>query len=115
MNQSFDEIARSRSISDDDLCASCVHLEYRPGGISTCVHSTFEPDWKSQSDEDGYVQTCEAYTEFTQEDKRRLDELFGLTQEEAERSLTPTEEKRYVELVDLLQSKGVEIPFGIEV
>lgn len=111
----IDIIARSRSISDDDLCASCVHLDYRPGETSICVHPTFKPDWVKQSDENGYVQTCEAYTELTKEDEVRLDELYNLTQEEAYRKLTESEEKRYVELVDLLQSKGVAIPFGIEV
>lgn len=43
-----------------------------------------------------------------------LDELFSLTQLEQERKLTWQEEARYVELVDALYEREVEIPFPIE-
>lgn len=47
-----------RSISDDDLCAWCSHLLYRPGELSLCSLSLPEGYWPSRSDEDGYVQSC---------------------------------------------------------
>ena len=48
----------SRSISDDDLCAWCSHLLYRPGELSQCVISIPEGHWPSRCDDDGYVQFC---------------------------------------------------------
>ncbi|MGI1273444.1 hypothetical protein [Enterobacter kobei] len=47
-----------RSISDDDLCAWCSHLLYRPGEHSLCSLSLPEGYWPSRSDEDGYAQSC---------------------------------------------------------
>ncbi len=32
-------VCAGRSISDDDLCASCQHLDYRPGHLSACLLS----------------------------------------------------------------------------
>lgn len=48
----------SRSISDDDLCARCSHLLYRPGELSLCRLSLPEGHWPSRCDEDGYAQSC---------------------------------------------------------
>lgn len=48
----------SRSISDDDLCAWCSHLLYRPGELSLCSLSITEGNWPSHCDEDGYAQSC---------------------------------------------------------
>lgn len=48
----------SRSISDDDLCAWCSHLLYRPGERSLCSLSLPEGHWPSRCDEDGYSQSC---------------------------------------------------------
>ena len=48
----------SRSISDDDLCAWCSHLLYRPGELSLCCLSLPEGHWPSRCDEDGYTQSC---------------------------------------------------------
>ncbi|WP_373224897.1 hypothetical protein [Enterobacter cloacae complex sp. ESBL7] len=47
-----------RSISDDDLCAWCSHLLYRPGELSLCQLSLPEGHWPSRCDEDGYAQSC---------------------------------------------------------
>lgn len=47
-----------RSISDDDLCAWCSHLLYRPGELSLCRLSIPEGHWPSRCDENGYVQSC---------------------------------------------------------
>ncbi len=47
-----------RSISDDDLCARCTHLLYRPGELSLCWLSLAEGHWPSLCDEDGYAQSC---------------------------------------------------------
>jgi len=47
-----------RSISDDDLCAWCSHLLYRPGELSLCSLSIPEGSWPSCCDEDGYAQSC---------------------------------------------------------
>lgn len=48
----------SRSISDDDLCAWCSHLLYRPGELSLCQLSVADGIWPSHCDEDGYAQSC---------------------------------------------------------
>lgn len=48
----------SRSISDDDLCARCSHLLYRPGERCLCSLSTIEGSWPSRCDENGYAQSC---------------------------------------------------------
>lgn len=48
----------SRSISDDDLCAWCSHLLYRPGERSLCCLSLPQGHWPSRCDEDGYAQSC---------------------------------------------------------
>lgn len=48
----------SRSISDDDLCAWCSHLLYRPGERSLCSLSISEGSWPSRFDEGGYAQSC---------------------------------------------------------
>jgi hypothetical protein len=42
-----------RSISDDDLCAWCSHLLYRPGELSLCSLSIPEGRWPSRCDENG--------------------------------------------------------------
>ncbi|HEE0402038.1 TPA: hypothetical protein R6325_003444 [Klebsiella pneumoniae] len=47
-----------RSISDDDLCAWCRHLCYRPGELSLCRLSVSDSIWPSRCDEDGYTQSC---------------------------------------------------------
>ena len=47
-----------RRISDDDLCAWCSHLLYRPGERSLCSLSLPEGHWPSRCDEDGYAQSC---------------------------------------------------------
>lgn len=110
----FNEIVRTRSISDDDLCATCVHLEYHPGGDSVCMHPTFEPYWVKQSDENGYVVTCKEHYRMTPEDQSLLDELYNLTLLEAEEPLSTAQTERYVVIADHLKSKHINIPFGIE-
>ncbi|WP_050863072.1 hypothetical protein [Enterobacter kobei] len=47
-----------RSISDDDLCAWCRHLCYRPGELSLCRLSVADGIWPSRCDADGCVQSC---------------------------------------------------------
>ena len=47
-----------RSISDDDLCAWCRHLFYRPGELSLCQRADADGVWPSQCDVDGYAQSC---------------------------------------------------------
>lgn len=47
----------SRSISDDDLCAWCRNLCYRPGERSLCQLAA-DGVWPSQCDADGYAQSC---------------------------------------------------------
>ncbi|MBH3225714.1 hypothetical protein I5N13_23870 [Serratia marcescens] len=51
-------ICAGRSISDDDLCASCQHLDYRPGHLSACLLCD---DWPSELDENGYSVACSRY------------------------------------------------------
>ena len=55
---SLNEAPGCRSISDDDLCAWCTHLLYRPGELSLCRLSLPEGHWPSRCDEDGYAQSC---------------------------------------------------------
>ena len=47
-----------RSISDDDLCAWCTRLLYRPGEISLCRLSTGNGIWPSACDRNGYAYGC---------------------------------------------------------
>ncbi|EER0450426.1 hypothetical protein GE256_004990 [Escherichia coli] len=42
-----------RSISDDDLCAWCTRLLYRPGELSLCRLSTGNGIWPSVCDRNG--------------------------------------------------------------
>ncbi|KGH30823.1 hypothetical protein [Comamonas testosteroni] len=42
-----------KSISDDDLCASCGHCNYCPGDMSSCSKG-----WPGYQDKDGYVKVC---------------------------------------------------------
>jgi ureidoglycolate hydrolase len=45
-----------------------------------------------------------------------LDELWNLVCKQYEDvSLTEQEEKRYVEIVNILRTENIEIPFGIEI
>lgn len=44
-----------KSISDDDLCATCRNCDYRPGDTSTCYIN-----WPGTADDDGYIIDCEA-------------------------------------------------------
>lgn len=46
--------------------------------------------------------------------EKLLDELYKLTQIEYNRELTDAERKRYIEIVDLLESMNVEIDFAIQ-
>ena len=45
--------ANVKSISDDDLCATCAKCSYQPGAMSGC-----EAGWPGLEDADGYVQQC---------------------------------------------------------
>lgn len=45
-----------KSISDDDLCATCRHCHYLPGEMSSCTQS-----FPGLEDDDGYVQECSAF------------------------------------------------------
>ncbi|EHU5543399.1 hypothetical protein M2772_000689 [Salmonella enterica subsp. enterica serovar Bovismorbificans] len=47
-----------RSVSDDDLCAWCSHLLYRPGELSLCQWVDADGVWPSRCDADGYAQFC---------------------------------------------------------
>lgn len=47
-----------RSISDDDLCAWCTHLFYRPGEHSLCRLADADGIWPSRCNDDGYAQSC---------------------------------------------------------
>lgn len=42
-----------KSISDDDLCATCRNCAYEPGEFSGC-----RLNWPGLEDADGYVQKC---------------------------------------------------------
>lgn len=55
---SLDEVPGCRAISDDDICAWCTHLCYRPGEFSLCRVSLADGIWPSHCDENGYAQSC---------------------------------------------------------
>ncbi len=55
---SLNEVPGCRSISDDDLCAWCTHLLYRPGELSFCQLSLTDSIWPTRCDENGYAQSC---------------------------------------------------------
>ncbi|MDP2449614.1 MAG: hypothetical protein Q8Q74_08095 [Polaromonas sp.] len=42
-----------KSVSDDDLCATCKNCQYVPGEMSEC-----SLNWPGNEDGDGYVQEC---------------------------------------------------------
>ena len=54
-----------RSISDDDLCATCRYCKYVPGGMSSCKQFDSGLDangqWPAVFDPDGYAQNCSFY------------------------------------------------------
>ncbi|AVA38037.1 hypothetical protein C3Z06_30980 (plasmid) [Cupriavidus metallidurans] len=43
-----------RSISDDDLCATCAHCTYRPGELSQC-----SKNWPTEDADE--VENCPAF------------------------------------------------------
>lgn len=45
-----------KSVSDDDLCATCKNCQYVPGELSGCSLS-----WPGSEDGDGYVQECSEF------------------------------------------------------
>lgn len=47
-----------RSISDDDLCAWCAYLCYRPGELSLYRLADVGGVWPCLSDIDGYAHSC---------------------------------------------------------
>lgn len=51
-----------RSISDDDLCATCRWCWYRPGRDSACQLAAAD-DWPADLDDDGYAVECIVYTD----------------------------------------------------
>lgn len=52
-----------RSVSDDDLCSSCQHLDYRPGDLSACLLAGCgRDDWPSVLDGNGYSVACPCYS-----------------------------------------------------
>lgn len=55
---SLNEAPGCRSISDDDLCAWCTHLLYRPGELSLCQLSLADSIWPACCDENGDAQSC---------------------------------------------------------
>ncbi|OVZ77203.1 hypothetical protein CBW54_21490 [Yersinia kristensenii] len=54
----LDNEPNCRSISDDDLCAWCSHLCYRPGEVSLCRWVEVKGRWPACFDPDGYAQSC---------------------------------------------------------
>lgn len=51
-------LGKELSISDDDLCATCKHLCYRPGDSSVC-----DLGFPAGFDDDNYAQKCEDYAD----------------------------------------------------
>lgn len=55
---SLENHSACRSVSDDDLCAWCTHLCYRPGELSLCRQAVADGIWPSRCNADGYAQFC---------------------------------------------------------
>ncbi len=55
---SLNEVPGCRTLSDDDICAWCTHLLYRPGELSLCQLSLADSIWPACRDENGYAQSC---------------------------------------------------------
>jgi hypothetical protein len=49
----FNDTARTLYMSDDDICAKCKHLRYKPGRLSRCALR-----WPGHFDADGYCVSC---------------------------------------------------------
>lgn len=47
---------RHKSISDDDLCSTCVKCQYQAGEMSCC-----ESNWPGHENADGYVIECASF------------------------------------------------------
>lgn len=84
------------SISDDDLCASCRFLDYRPGELSLCTVG-----WPATFDADGYATECPKLSKIKREglgplitDPDVLDKLASV-EGEAWRSYTSTTDSPY--------------------
>ncbi|MBC3252474.1 hypothetical protein FD644_18390 [Serratia fonticola] len=54
----LDNTPGCRSISDDDLCAWCSNLCYRPGEVNLCRQAGEDGNWPASMDVDGYTQSC---------------------------------------------------------
>ncbi|WP_447874011.1 hypothetical protein [Serratia fonticola] len=54
----LDNTPDCHSISDDDLCAWCSHLCYRPGEVSLSRLIEEDGDWPARFDANGYAQSC---------------------------------------------------------
>lgn len=50
------ETVGPRSISDDDVCATCRRCEYAPGEVSDCKNG-----WPGLQDSEGYVRECQDF------------------------------------------------------
>ena len=48
-------------ITDDDLCAECKHLDYKPGNKSLCDLVSNSGHWPAKFDEDGYSVECSEF------------------------------------------------------
>lgn len=53
----LDNPSGCRSISDDDVCAWCSHLCYRPAESSLCRLAEGQR-WPARVDADGYAHAC---------------------------------------------------------
>lgn len=57
------EHPKSLSISDNDICASCVHLSYNPGELSICHKVFLKGVWPCSFDLDSNAFTCQHHSE----------------------------------------------------
>ena len=50
--------AHTLSISDDDICSECLHLDYNPGNLSSCALQDENDKWPAEFDTNGYAIDC---------------------------------------------------------
>jgi len=66
------------SISDDDLCSTCKHLEYNPGGLSACKLAADRRGGPCEFNEDQYAVDCVCWEPLPKETTPRSDvQLFS--------------------------------------
>lgn len=88
-----------KSISDDDICAHCVHCIYRPGESSACAKQ-----WPGTKDEDDYIVLCSEFLPHGEEPEPQ----WEMTEEKQQQL-----QLRKLEVEKLLQASGLKMEVSL--